>query len=110
MKKLQKKERTFEAEFCGTPGEHTKEYCFYAGVKTWMKKRHFKAASQETNYPEFDMDGSPFYALEGPYNYRTEGRKRRRSEYIALGCMDPDYWAGEELSQKELTNRYFGLA
>lgn len=61
MPKLQKKERTEWVEETRAPAQHTKEFCHFYGIKTWMKKRHFKAmAAAEVEYPTHDMDGSTF--------------------------------------------------
>jgi len=69
MSKLIKKERNIHAEFHRGPGIHSKEYAHYCGLKTWMKPRHFK--KREVEYPERDMDGSPFVEPDG-YNYLRE--------------------------------------
>ncbi len=74
MSKLIKKERNASDEF-HKRGErqHSKEYCHYIGMKTWMKERHFKkAADRYVQYPVTDMDGSPFIEPECGYPYLKE--------------------------------------
>lgn len=65
MAKLEKKLRTIEDEFNSNgTGLWNKEYAHYCGLKTWMKKRHFKKLPED-NYPERDMDGAPYHPQIG---------------------------------------------